>query len=400
MKTVQKDVNGRHLEIIYDDNDIDQNVIGTLKIDSIELSKRLQQIGNLRVSDQEVIFSTELKQLSNLIFETSHTLELDDKHLLAFHLVDYYFNHFTGIWRKFFVRGQYVLAANLWIKLCQIIWEWEAKRSIKIHKGSPYYFLGRTLIISGDLDSGFLFVFNAIEEDKRTSKKISLPDRYKQVPAYMFATLVNDPRNLMYDFVQKMVQEIQRLLRQYNNVGGSLKYEDFERKFLHNERLEEISFFFVYNLLQLLKQRTLTRPEIIQNEFTKLKNLDTIFNLCLIVDKVLEEKFHGDSIGANVFNFYHSRGWVTEKHAGELKKVLKSDVDLDKDPDNVVKPLLDSSAKYKGSSMNELMSAMILVWYLRNYGGHNIRGQNVLVKSYQGIIERIFFALLAAVEEL
>ena len=400
MKKFQKELDSKKIEIIYDDSSIDQNIIRMLKIDFIELSDHLKQIGDLHVKDQMVFFSEQFKQFSEFIFEIAHTLKLDGEPLLAFHLADYYFNHFSALWRQFIEKGLHIIAANLWIKLCIIVWDWEAKRNSSIHKGTPYAFLGRTLITLGDLDSGFLFIFNAIEEDKRTSKEISMPDRYKQVPAYMFATLVNDSRNLLFDYVQQMIKEIQRLIIKYNSVGGTLQYGDFEQKFLHNADFEEISFFFVYNLMLLLRQRRLTRSEIMQNEFSKLKNLDTIFNLCLIVDKVLEKKFQLDSIGKNIHNFCQSKNWITEKDAKEFKKNLKPDLDLDKDPNYVVKPLLNNTAKYKGNSMNVLMSAMILVWYLRNYGGHRIEGQNVLVEKFMDIIEMIFNTLFMAVEEL
>jgi hypothetical protein len=57
------------------------------------------------------------------------------------------------------------------------------------------------LIFQGDIDTGFLFIYNAMEGDKASYRAMGQADRYKQAPAYRTATIVDNPENALYETV-------------------------------------------------------------------------------------------------------------------------------------------------------------------------------------------------------
>lgn len=52
--------------------------------------------------------------------------------------------------------------------------------------------------------------------------------------------------------------------------------------------LADVVSFFVYNFLYLFEVERKLKSDITQNEFARLKTLDIIFNLCLIIDETLK----------------------------------------------------------------------------------------------------------------
>lgn len=393
-------IKGKQIEIEYDSGITDKNIITCVTIDS-ELLQNIC-LSNVILKGLDVIIDKKIYEVSNLIFDGIGILRQQGNYLLAFHLADHLFNYFGGVCREMKKDGRHLHCIKLWIIVCNMVWDWESKNNEKIHKGTPYHFMGQTLIEMGDIDSGFSFVFNAVEEDKRSNKEIGNPDGYKSAPAYMFVTSADNPRNSMYPLIVENIIKLQHYFDDYQkSLGGQITAIDFEDKFLHQPSLEEIAFFFVYNLRQLIKYEKMTRSEVLQNEFSKLKNLDLIFNLCLIVDKVLSKKYSQPAkkenmIGTNVFEYCKDKLSISEKNAKELIKNV--DIKIDNDPDKVVPLLLRCNVKYKGQIIDKKMATMILVWHLRNYGGHNIKGQQTLITDFPEIVKHIMYALFLAIE--
>ena len=74
---------------------------------------------------------------------------------------------------------------RLWEYALDLAHNWEkTNRPIKIHKGTPYYFLGVTAILNNDLENGFLAMHQALKEDYRLTQSET-----PQKPAYWFVTL-------------------------------------------------------------------------------------------------------------------------------------------------------------------------------------------------------------------
>jgi hypothetical protein len=401
MVTWSQVTNGKNVEIEYDPSIIDRNFIKNVVIESASLQD-LYVPNQPIIQGEQVFFSQNLISMTNLIFDTAGLLKKKGEYKLAWHLLDYLFNHFGGTWKQMLNNGLYVHGGKLWIGVCGLVWDWESRHNERLHKGTPYHFLAQTLLHIGDIDTGFTLVFNAIEEDKRTHSEVGNPEGYKSAPAYMFVTSVDNPNNSMYHLISGRIIRLQEYFIDYKNeLNGNMNSIDFDNEFLHEPRLREVAFFFTYNLDQLIKQEKMTKPELLQNDFSKLRILDFVFNLCLIVDKVLGRKYstHSkDTIANNVLGYCRDKLSLQEVNPSKLKNNLN--INFYNEPDTVVPVLLNYGLTYKGQPADKKMTALVLTWYLRNIGGHTIKGQQTLITDFPNIVKQIMYALFIAIESL
>ena len=106
--------------------------------------------------------------------------------------IDSFFNSYTSVWLDLISEKnrKYRHAKNIWISALTLTDKWENSRNKRIHKGTPYYFLAYNHLLESDLDSAFLLMHKAMDEDKIThedplSEAVPLPD----TPARYFVTL-------------------------------------------------------------------------------------------------------------------------------------------------------------------------------------------------------------------
>ena len=163
-------------------------------------------------------------------------------------------------------------------------------------------------------------------------------------------------------------------------------------------------FNFVY-LVESKKYRSSIQHT---NEFDRLRNLDLIFNLCLIIDETLKQ--------AELKN----QGQVNSKHfisdgikwLSGFRKWKLSTNDLEDfwgsanlnlngtDPDIVMPRLLAKNESYKNISVNRELHDLLIVYKLRNYGGHNIKQQTCFTTQFDQIIQSLLNSLFLSIEVL
>lgn len=402
MATLTKNVDGNVLVIDYNPGQLDSNQVNNLTINGVPLHDLLAN-DYFKFDAFDIQMDPKAVGACNVIFELIKRIKLDGKdELLAMHLADYLFNRFLGIWDSLNKQKLFIPALRLWYKIFDMVWYWENENGVLIHKGTPYFAHAFSLYVLGDIATSYLYVSNAVEEDKISYSHTSSPNKYRDSPAYKLATIVDDPRNMLYDLVKELKGRLTSFIDSYNSyLGKKFTYAEFEAKFLRNNSLEQLIFYFVYRLSYLIRWER-AHHRAIQNEFTQLHNLDLIFDFCLIVDKVFEETYHGDSIGKNVFEYWKVKRWLSakENNARDLKRVLNADIDLEAEPDVVVPRLLNQSCNCNGRAISKEMSILLLLWHLRNYAGHRITAQKVLVDSFDDIIKFLMYALFMAIEIL
>lgn len=345
----------------------------------------------------KAVLPEKLQQITEKVFSAIY--QIDSVHrnkTLSNNFADAFFGILANFWEMLLETGRLDDAKHYLQEICSVTTKWENRNiPARIHKGTPYFFLARTFRMQGDIESTFPYAYSAVEEDIK-----SFGPEYKNAPAYMYASLVDNPNNVMYDYVHQMKTKIEGYVQEYQKALQSpFSYADFETKFLQST-MEDVKHFFVYNLELLIKYESIP-TNIFQNDFSKIKSLDTIFNLCLIVDKILEKRFHKRTIGGNVIEMIAEKGWgrIPEKNKETFSQLLSFNPNSDP-PDKVVPLLLANQATYDNQPMSKAMSLIVLVWYLRNYGGHHIKAQNVLITSFQDIIKAIMYALFISVEIL
>jgi hypothetical protein len=364
------------------------------------------QLTSTPLVGRTVALPERLYQLANQVFDAIHDVNRQGLNgFIAITAADRFFESFTPLRQSLFGFGFQLASSEMWAQLLRCTLSWESSHSAHIHKGTPFFFLGESLIFQGDIDTAFLFIYNALEEDKAWSSALNRPNEYKQAPAYLTATISDNQANALYNAVVRPIrEEIAKYALSFSSAtSASFTLADFQANFLDKAALEEIIFFFVYNMyVHLQRNRFKQARHFFENDFTKIKNLDMIFNMCLIIEEFLQHRFAGGRspyyISDGVLELARTRQWIA---SGETVKQFfgkLSGVNLDADPTTTVPVLLSGNVLYDNQPLRQELRYLLLAWHLRNYGGHNIRAQDVLVKSYDQIFGWLMYALFIAIQ--
>ncbi|MFQ6126473.1 MAG: hypothetical protein ACE5R6_17950 [Candidatus Heimdallarchaeota archaeon] len=124
-----------------------------------------------------------------------------------------------------------------------------------------------------------------------------------------------------------------------------------------------------------------------------MKNLEAMFKIGLVIDKVLFKKYKKDSLGKNIQELWLNKRWIAHRISPiPIHPGLRDDLTT------FIPAVLTGGAEYDGNPVSTEMSYFLLPWRLRNYGGHNIEAQTVLVRHYEEIMKYLMSALFIAVE--
>lgn len=375
----------------------------TNKVYQILHSTTLEIGDPFRPGERKVEFPTEIEAICEDVFTAIKQLKTDGKNVIAGYLASRLFEGFSAYWiRNILTTGKHILGIGFWHKIIDYTKQWEQKNTpITIHKGTPYYFLGVNYFLLGDFDNAFVYFYSAIEDDKKLPE-IGYP---KKAPIYQTVTLVDNSFNQMYSYV---VKPLRKILDGYiqnfqKDFDPNFSISDFDKKFLQNDNLEDISYFFVYNFMNLHDLNNKFRNDVLFNEFSKIKALDQFFNLVLVVDQILRHahlpsKFNGKTM-------YHPIQWWSDKYAHISKNDFDTliginDLNLnDSTPGDVVEDLL-KLIKNPKQGISKDVYVMLLAYHLRNHAGHNIDRHDVLISHYREILENLFYAIFLAVKTI
>jgi hypothetical protein len=345
-----------------------------------------------------------IKKLIISVCDAILELKNDEKHCLAGYLATSCFEALTSFPNSYMINAQYVVASSYWSEILTYVRDWESKHNAKIHKGHPYFFLAFAYLLSGDLDTGFVYAYNAIKDDEALGRVCPHLNYPQEAPIYQTALMLDDKPNAMDALVRELRQELEQHIATYRTEFlRSFSIQDFDTKFLRNTGpdLENLRYLFVFCFWSLADLRKKTSPEILLNDFSRLRNLNLIFNLCLLIDKLLEAnpKVAQDSMGSNVMKVCNIHGWLSQSELNELEIGYKIDVNED-DPDKILKILMPMNLIVRSRSIPKEAIHYLIAWNLRNYGGHNIIQQNSLVDKFDEIFHILVRCVILSVDVL
>lgn len=298
-------------------------------------------------------------------------------------------------------KVQSAIRANILLR----VWEWEDTHET-VHKGTIYYFMAATYLSLGDIPSAYICFFNALEDDKQNYP--SIPKNLKDAPTYRTTSLIDNPHNVLHaSVVVPLRTQLQSFINKYNRARGkNLTLGLLDQKLLQFDGLEDVKRFFVATFHEIFHLAPLNTTRMINNDYSKLKIIDTLFNLSLIIDQLLEYRFLTNAPRHDMANAIYQLalhlGWTTLADSGNAKQFLaKVQPNLNTcPPDRTVPDLLDGKARFATQSTNPDMQATFLTYHLRNFAGHNILGQDVLINRYREILDCVMDALFLAIEVL
>jgi len=311
---------------------------------------------------------------------------------------DQFFDGFNEIWIDILRRQRYEEAGEIWKFALDLASKWENNnKPNKIHKGTPYYCLGVTAILNNKLEDGFLFMHQALEEDRRTHAS-----QTPSTPAYFFVTLDYRQEELSLYFiprVQEIAQYLFERIEKYRATGkGALDDNTFKTKFLECIDLSDEVFLFVYFLFNL--KRLLETPiELKQNEFSSLLHAVTLFDLCLVVEKVIEYKNPDSTKMGAKLQFRDEIIFLSkEKYISKAKEILNLNDNFNENFSGTLSNLLES--KYAHLKLSPIEEDLAIAYGMRNFAAHKLKSEPVLYERMGELSQRLLNALFFSIEKL
>jgi hypothetical protein len=145
---------------------------------------------------------------------------------------------------------------------------------------------------------------------------------------------------------------------------------------------------------------------MINNDYSKLKIMDTLFNLGLIVDQILEYRFLQSftgrkDMGNAVHCLFLYLKWTTEHDIRRFLGGISPTPNNPSTPDIFLPCLINGTVNFEDNPLSDnKKKAIITVYHLRNYGGHHLEGSNILVSSYQTILDMVVDGFFTSIETL
>ncbi|HNU62667.1 MAG TPA: hypothetical protein PKL04_10760 [Methanofastidiosum sp.] len=253
-----------------------------------------------------------------------------------------------------------------------------------------------TYLLIGDIDTGFSYIYNAIEEDIKLNSVCPQLNYPRSAPVYLTASLSSVKRNVMYSFVERIRLDLETNLSDYRDCFGRiLTLSEFDNKFLQNELLDIIKYYFVFTYWTVFEYQRKVDAAMMQNDFSKLKNANWMFALCLVIDKLLNSKYGTDNIGKGIIALSTDKGYMRQS---DLEN-LRSQNNLKKDPDDAIPRLLQMNLNYNGSPIKKEIQYLLVAWNIRNFAGHNIKIQNVFGDKFKELFKVLLYCIFIIVEE-
>ena len=308
---------------------------------------------------------------------------------------DHFFENFSILWHQYLSQYLYRDAVAILQSALTLTYEWEKANSGKrIHKGSPYYFLGVTYILAGDMESGFLLMHQALEEDK-----ITQGTPRPNTPAYAFATLDYEKQDQFFrEEVLDTAGFIDKALIEYNSTrSGALSLPDFKTKFLREQALEEEVFYFIFQAFHLKKLLVDIDRRLMQNALSSMMQVTTYFSLCLVIDNVIKWKNPSQWKFFDHLLFVSTRTELSFTQA----KLLQVNADYRSDFSKTLEEMLGGTYSFPDGSKPTLTEQDLLVAYgFRNFGAHKIEALPIVFRNFDKIFYRLMNCLCYLIEKI
>jgi hypothetical protein len=358
----------------------------------------------IRPHKNVVMLPDELKTFLQTMCNTVSELKKSNRHCLAAHLATTCFQELTYFPNRFLESCQYVLARGFWLEIVSQVSQWESLHDVKVHKGHPYFFLAFSSLLSGDLEAGFVYAYNAIKDDEVLGELCPHLHYPQEAPIYVTALMLDHKANTMYDLVMELRRELERHIASYRaEFNRVFTIQDFDLKFLRSSelKLKSLRYLFVFCFWSLVELRRKTDPETLRNDFSKLRNLNLTFSLCLLIDKLLEAnpRIGKDTMAANVIQVCNDQGWLSRAELAQLEKAYGIDISQG-DPDDVLEILLPMNVAVGPRLAAKEAIHYLVAWNLRNYGGHRIAEQKSLVDDFDTILQVLIRCIILSVDLL
>jgi hypothetical protein len=311
--------------------------------------------------------------------------------------VDAYFNNFTIAWTTYLQQGAFRNAGQIWLHALYPVYEWEEATGQQVHKGTAYYFSGATAILAGDIDAGFLFMHQALEEDRRTTGD-PRPDR----PAWRFVSL--DSVSLEQFFRPRVVRVAHfvsdRLERYRRECGGTLGLVSLRDKLLAYPDRLEAAFYFFYAMFKADRLLSIESGFRV-SPFAALLDATILFHVYVALEELLRYEFptggamHGLVVQTSMrLNLsVHALAPVTGQDAiNAVRGAFLWDAEA------TLRAVLDRQFPSLPLTPSEL--ALAIAPPMRNHAAHRLQALPVLLERFDDLLQLALTSIFFVIEQL
>jgi hypothetical protein len=306
---------------------------------------------------------------------------------------DAYFNNFTPLWNFRLAARQHPLAAAIWPWALRPALKVEQTTSRSLHKGTPYYFWGMTLLLGNSLQDGYLMLHRALEEDFRTHGS-----RAPNTPGYALATLDHTkPDQALRQWVQVQAAAVEGRLESYRRIHGrKLDLAGLRTKYLAVPAYREPVQMYCYSMARV--RRLLELPEQVwEGSFPAQVAFDTLFDLCLVIDDALHNRNPSQWQFIDHAEMLASRASLGLSKA-ELRVINGS---FQTDFARTLADCLAGAFRLRsGIALSGLAASLAVAYGCRNRGAHNVAAVALTRSAYDQITQRLNDVFFLTIEEL
>ncbi|MCH8955969.1 hypothetical protein IIA28_11730 [candidate division KSB1 bacterium] len=205
--------------LLHENQDLGQKIRDCLRLTNLNIKHPFG------TSKWRVFFNSCLENISNDVFDAVKQVKTQDQdNVLAAFLATQFFQHCATFWIESILdRGMHMIGIAFWQSVLKITKKWEDSNTpITVHKGTPYFFLAENYLLVGDRETGFVYLSNAREEDKKLPE-LNYPD---DAPANYTARMLFRPNNHLFYLVRELNNKLGNYLIKYKkNYNQNFKMQ-------------------------------------------------------------------------------------------------------------------------------------------------------------------------------
>lgn len=352
------------------------------------LDKEFRKLTESFFRDLEVKPDRKFEVKSFKFFENQHRNHIS---------IDKYFSNFVCPWNMALEIGLYYKAEQIWEEAICIALKWENKKSERLHKGTPYYFLGVSQILAEKVDQGLISMHQALEEDKETPGK-----DLSESPALDLVLLNPDEDRQAFKI---KVQEISDILKSYledyrTERNKSLTFDGFKSKFLDRSKLRDEAFSVVHGLFKIDQVRRMN-PHLFNNYLAFYNQTSVLFAFCRVVDVLLQKAVDNGNLQVKVndYNLHEYMKSLVENEEGkDICSGKFSNIKEDRENDfegTLMTILAENYELREDSTVTHWEADLATTKFFRDFGAHyvgppNNSSESTVAKNYTEVVHENF----------
>jgi hypothetical protein len=334
-------------------------------------------------------------QATSLTDFEKESLEFFERHSADAKLHDSFFNHFSVIADPLLRTGQFEHATDIWQMALKPAHEWESTNKKHIHKGTPYYWLGTLSILKGDLDLGYLYFHQSLQEDIRTSTMTS-----PKTPGRALVTLDFEERKQAFgSWVIKQAEFVQTQLTSYcSSYQRPLTLKALRDRLNDDSVDKRLMYLFTYTLAKLVKLND-ALDTLDKSDFAGQLELSSLFYLDLLIENLINAKESQHNLFAVCAAHLSARANLA---LDQNKLQCEVNAKANTNPENTIRTILDGTFRFNdGSKLSGLAADISIAYILRNNAAHNASSFFEFVRdSYHKLLPAVFNMLFLTIDIL